>query len=267
MDSTALALTLAGFGVVLIAIGYQRHHIHRDRSAVLHGVSGALLFVSGALLLALALNFNTYARLRPGEPLAELSIEKSGADSFRVRLLRIPAGDLQVFTLQGDRWEMQARLLQWHGWTTWFGLSSNIRLEQLYGINPAKSGKNDAEGYASSYSLSRNPGIHLWAWQTQHSKLLTALSTRLIKTGMLPLQNGLRYHLYFQENQLVARQINSPSPVAPAASPTSVAKPAFVNEFNRQTQNNSDTTDDTSSEVTSSSANSTGSSVSNSVLD
>jgi hypothetical protein len=240
MNSTALALTLASFGVVLIAISYQRHRTHRDRSAILHGVSGAVLFMSGALLLALALNFNTYTQLRNGEPLAELSIEKSAANSFQVRLLRIRAGDLQVFTLQGERWQMEAKLLQWHGWANWLGLSSNIRLEALRSISRHNNNSVTFDSYANSYSLNSNPGIDLSAWQGQYPQLFSVLSTRSLNTNSLPLQNGLRYHLYFQDGEIMARQINMPiKPTASSNTAGSVAQPEFVNEFNRQKQESS----------------------------
>jgi hypothetical protein len=243
MDSTALASALAGFGVLLIAISYQRHRVGRDLSALVHGGSGALLFLGGALLFAVALNFNTYAPLRPGEPLAELSIEKSSANNFQARLLRIPAGDLQVFTLQGERWDMQARLLQWQGWTARLGLSNNIRLEQLNSLSVGRNNSNAPSTYANSYSLSRNPGINLWAWQQQYPERFTALRTRALQTATLPLQNGLRFHLYLVDGALVARQINTPGATARSTAVASVALPDFINELNRQTQNSSTAAD------------------------
>ena len=45
MDATGLALTLAGFGVLLIAISYQRHLTRRDISALMHGMVGAALII------------------------------------------------------------------------------------------------------------------------------------------------------------------------------------------------------------------------------
>ena len=239
MDSTALALTLSGFGVLLIAISYQRHRDRRDHSALLHGISGAILFIGGALLLAVSLNLNTYAAIRSGEPLAELSIEKSAAGSYQVRLLRIPAGDLQVITLQGESWDMQARLLKWDGWANSLGLRSNIRLEQLNSLST--HGKNKAvSGYASSYSLSRDPGIRLWAWQARHPQLLKVLSTTTLTTDSMPLQDGLRFHLYLLNDQLIARQINTPARKS-ASNSTQTVMPYsdFSSELKRQEQTSS----------------------------
>lgn len=206
MDSIALALTLIGFGVLLIALSYQRHRHHRDVSALLHGLSGAALAVGGMLLFMLTLNFNTYDALRPEQPLAELSVERASPKTFNVRLMRIPAGDLQVFALNGDHWQVEARLLTWHGWTHWLGLSSNIRLEKLNGSDDATTPPSNT----GSYLLNRTPGLRLVALQQRFPKLLDFLSSRTLQTEHFPLQGGQRFHLYFSDGQLLARAINQP---------------------------------------------------------
>lgn len=222
MDSTALALTLAGFGVLLIALSYQRHLHRRTLAALAHGIGGAILFLGGALLLALALNFNTYDELRADQPLAELSIEQAGPQTFQVRLMRIPAGDLQVFTLKGDRWQLNAQLLEWHGWAQWLGLGVNVRLEQLtstFDKPPTKNGKAEIAG-SNSYRLSRNPGISLWDLQQQYPERVQALSTQALQTTAFPLQNSVRFHIYLSNGALTARPINQPKSAKRLNAPT-----------------------------------------------
>lgn len=222
MDSTALALVLAAFGVLLIALSYQRHRHRRTPSALAHGIAGALLFVGGALLLALALNFNTYDELRTDQPLAELSIEQAGPQTYQVRLMRIPAGDLQVFALKGDRWQLNAQLLEWQGWAQWLGLTVNIRLEQLTStLNKPATRKQPATTISSnSYRLSRNPGISLWDLQQQYPERLQVLRTQALQTVPFPLQNNVRFHIYLSNGELTARPINRPKAAARQNAPT-----------------------------------------------
>ena len=249
MDSTALALTLVGFGVLLIVISYQRHRHHRDVSALLHGVSGALLFLCGALLLALALNFNTYDRLTPDQPLAELSIEQAGPQTYRAHLMRIPAGDLQVFTLTGDHWQLQAHLLQWHRWAQWLGLSANIRLEQL--ISTATPGKVSSRNASIStvkgisYTLSSNPGISLWTMPQQHRGGSRVLDTQVLETDPLPLQDGMRFHVYLSDGHLTARAINLPKAIKPPSATTTGRSKAGVIPDGALNAENPDTDIDT----------------------
>lgn len=232
MDATGLALTLAGFGVLLIAISYQRHLTRRDVSALLHGLSGGLIFLGGALLLAVSFNFNTYAALSDDQPLAELSVEQSATGKYQVRLLRLPTGDLQVLNLEGDFWLIQARVAQWYGWPTWLGLNRHIRLETLNSMERNK--RIDANHpYSSSYSLSREPGIRLWDWQATHLADLNLLETNEVASEPMPLKHGLRFHIFVHEGKLIARQINSPIR-RPTNSSSGVSAETFTNEFNRQ---------------------------------
>jgi hypothetical protein len=223
MESTALALTLIGFGVALIALSYQRHHHRRNLSASGHGIAGAVLFLSGTVLFALGLNFNTYDKLTPDEVLAELSIEQTAPQTFQVRLMRIPAGDLQVFTLKGDHWRMQSQLLQWQGWSRWLGLNANIRLEQLSSsvetpLKPDKEKPNKKSqiptagnpSTGNSYQLSPNPGISLWDLKQQYPERLPTLNTQALQTELYPLEGGKRFHIELKNGALTARIVNQP---------------------------------------------------------
>ena len=249
MDSTGLALALAAFGVVLIGITYRRHRNRRHRSALLHGLCGALLFIGGALLLATSMNFATYTHLRQDQPLAELSVVQSGAHNFSVRLLRIPSGDLQIFILKGERWQVQARLLTWQGWPTQLGLNSNVRLEQLNSLDSSQKNSADTAN-ASSYTLSPDPGLRLWAWQEKHPNFLSTLTTNVVLSEPMPLKDGLRFHLFIVDGKLVARQINTVvKPTTDNKGQTSIPLRTFSDEFNRQLLNREEPTDDVTEEV------------------
>lgn len=236
MDSTALALTLAGFGVLLIALSYQRHLHQRTVSALAHGIGGAGLFLAAMLLLALTLNFNTYDELKAEQPLAELSVEQISPQTFSVSLMRIPAGDLQVFTLNGNRWQLEARVLNWHGRSRWLGLDANIRLEHLLSSN-----QQTADQTHNRYVLNRTPGIRLVRLQQAYPRLLDFLSSHTLMTEPMPLENALRFQIYFNQGQLLARAINRPN----APKPRSAVAPVISYRGLKEAinQGNNDTTD------------------------
>ena len=234
MDSTALAIVLACFGVVLILLSYQRLVQHRIGSALGHGLGGAALFLLGALLFTVALNFNTYERWQTDQPVAQLSFEKTGLHSYRVSLMRIPSGDLQVFNLNGDEWRVEAQQLSWSGWSQRLGLQAGIRLQYLL-----SSGKDaDKSKVATQYTLSRNPGIDLWKLSEQHPQALRNLTVRLLRSDNMPLTDDLRYHLYATTTGLNARAINQRTPPsAPASAPAPmVTSSAAASHPNNQNQ-------------------------------
>ena len=237
MDATGLALTLAGFGVLLIAISYQRHLTRRDISALMHGMGGAALIIGGALLLAVSINFNSYTVLSEDEPLAELSLEQTGNNEFQARLLRIPSGDLQTLNLKGDAWRIQARLVQWQGWPTWLGLNRHIRFDS---INSTDNGKKNTGHYA----LSREPKFSVWSGQAEYLANLKLLEITEAASEPMPLKHGLRFHLFVHAGKLIARQINSPIKRSSRSSDhTTVSLETFTNEFNRQLDSDGQSTE------------------------
>jgi len=200
MDSPALALLIAGFGVLLIALGFQRQMQHAIWSGVSYGVTGTLMTLIGGLMFAISLNINTYERSPTIQPLAQISIEQSDARQFRVSLMRIPSGDLQVFQLRGDTWHLTARQLNWYGWTELIGMHSNTRLETLL------SNGSDS----NFYSLNRNPGIDLASLPLRVPVTQTVLQSGVLTSLDIPLQNGSRYQINVTATGLDIRAINQP---------------------------------------------------------
>jgi len=200
MDSPALALLIAGFGVLLIALGFQRQMQHAIWSGVSYGVTGTLMTLTGGLMFAISLNINTYERSPTIQPLAQISIEQSDARQFRVSLMRIPSGDLQVFQLRGDTWHLTARQLNWYGWTELIGMHSNTRLETLL------SNGSDS----NFYSLNRNPGIDLASLPLRVPVTQTVLQSGVLTSLDIPLQNGSRYQINVTATGLDIRAINQP---------------------------------------------------------
>lgn len=200
MDSPALALLIAGFGALLIALGFQRQMQHSIWAGISYSMVGTLMMLGGGLMFAVALNINTYERSPTSHPLAQITIEQTDTHAFRVSLMRIPSGDLQVFQLRGDAWHVTARQLNWSGWTDWIGMHSNTRLQNLI------SNGNDA----NFYTLSRNPGIDLASLPLQFPLSQTVLQTRVLTSADYPLQNGLRYQISATDTGLDIRAINQP---------------------------------------------------------
>lgn len=200
MDSPALGLLIAGFGIVLIALGYQRQMQHAILSGVSYGICGTLMFLSGALMFAVALNISTYERSPTTQPLAQITIEQIEPHLFNVSLMRIPSGDLQVFRMRGDTWHVTARQLTWFGWPQLIGMHSNTRLQNLI------SNGSDA----NFYTLGRNPGIDLASLPLRFPITQTILQSGVLTSTEYPLQDGLRYQIGVIEKGLDIRAINAP---------------------------------------------------------
>jgi hypothetical protein len=207
MDATPIALALALFGLVLLALAC--HRIYRARliagsGALLGGA--ALLAVAGALF-TVSLNLRTYARLTYEAPVAELVFEKRGPKTYQLTMVRIPSGDLQIFMLDGDEWQLDARVLKWKGWVTLLGLDAQYRLERLSGRY--RDIQDERTAKRTVYPLTENPGLDLWTVATDHPNRLPWVDAVYGSATYLPMADGARFRVTLSQTGLLARPMNS----------------------------------------------------------
>lgn len=170
MNSDAVALVVALFGVLLLALACQRLFRARFLSAGGSAFTGLLLLAIAALTFVVSLNFHTYARLTHEQPVAEIVFETRGPQRYRATLTQMPSGEMQVFILAGDEWQLDARVLKWQGWANLLGLDAQYRLERVSGrYRDIEQERHDDR---TVYELSENPGIDLWKLSTQYPRWL-----------------------------------------------------------------------------------------------
>lgn len=216
MPYTALTVLLGFFAVTLLSLGSHRLMRVRYWAAAGNLIAGFVLLAAGGLLYVLSLNLQTYVPLTPNNPIAELTFNKTGQSSYRATLMRLPAGDLQVFNLNGDAWRLEARVLEWRGWPNVFGLVRQFRLERIGG-RARDDNKNSAP---PSYSLSSNPGLDLWQWVMNRAEKPTIVQATFTSSDIVPLTDNARYRIVMGPTgvlaEVVATEPPSPRPLTVA---------------------------------------------------
>jgi hypothetical protein len=97
-------------------------------------IIGAPLAIIGSVLGLLGLNTQTFARLTYEAPVADVSIHAldPSHSTYRVTIKRLDGPNLiMTCDLQGDEWEMGARVQRWRPWANVLGLDSTYTLDQI----------------------------------------------------------------------------------------------------------------------------------------
>ena len=210
MDVRALAFALAGFGVLLLVLAVSRLYTARWLAAAGSVLAGALLLAAGAGLLLVALNLGTYERLTHEAPVADLVFEARDKQRFKANLIRIPDGEMQVFLLNGDDWQLDARILKWQGWANLLGLDAQFRLERISGRY--RDIELERTAPRTVYQLAENPGLDLWELaQREQDWLPPVLDAVYGSATYLPMADGARYQVSLTQSGLVARPLNEPA--------------------------------------------------------
>lgn len=201
------ALTLAALllaGVLLIAALHswrRRRWLQGGR----RGMGGLLLLGLALLAGSVAANLHTYSRLTAERPVAILAFAAAGPDRFEV-LLTLPGGDSAVYSLEGDEWQLDARVLTWRGPARLFGLDNLYRLERLSGR--WRDPDRERTGPRSVHPLAKTAGLDLWTLAREHGRWLPWVDAVYGSAAYLPLSDGARYAVVLGPSGLLARPLD-----------------------------------------------------------
>jgi hypothetical protein len=212
MNSDAIAIVIAVFGGLLLILACQRLLRARFVAATGSALMGFLLLACAALFFVVSLNLHTYARLTYEQPIAEIVFEGRAPQSYRATLTRMPGGEMQIFMLSGDEWQLDARVLKWKGWANLLGLDAQYRLERVGGRYRDIEQERHAE--RTVYSLSENPGVDLWEMSTKYPRWLPFVDAIYGSATYMPMSEGARYRVSLTQSGLIARPLNSQAELA-----------------------------------------------------
>ncbi len=214
MDSTLLGdstlyifSSVTAIAAVALLVAAIRSVINRKTLRALSCTTvAALLLAASAVAVAILAHVYTYQRLTHERLVADIVIERLGHQHYKVRLLTAPTQQ-RIYDLKGDQWQLDARILKWHGWANVLGLDTLYRLERLSSrysdVQQARNVPHDA------HALSRRGGIDLWQLAQKYGSWLPGIDARYGNATYMPLGNGARYSVYITSSGLITRPANA----------------------------------------------------------
>lgn len=207
MISNAVILIIAIFGMLLLILACQRLLRARLLAAGGSAFTGALLLAVAAVLFVVSSNLHTYERLTFERPVAEIVFQQRAPQSFNATLTQVPNGEIQMFVLAGDEWQLDARVLKWKGWANLFGLDAQYRLERVSGRYRDITQERTAE--RTVYPLAENPGLDLWQLTLDKPGRLPFVDAVYGNAAYMPMSDGARYEISITQSGLIARPVNA----------------------------------------------------------
>lgn len=173
--------------------------------AWLRGTAG-LAFLALALLIGvIAYDLRSYDPQVQDKPLVTLSFSADGPQRYRVNLLE--GGEEREVTLEGDLWQLDARLLGWKGLAALIGLQPGYRLEKLSGRFLAIEQQQSAR--FARVALAESPyGIDLWRWLRLGQHDLFLFEPQAARVTYLPIADGAVFSVSLGPTGLMAQPMN-----------------------------------------------------------
>jgi hypothetical protein len=206
MTTSALSIAFALCGLALLVLSCQRVLRARLMAAGTSALSGALLLSIAALLFVVSANLRTYARLTRERPVAQIVFQQSEPQRFNATLTQVPDGQIRMFVLAGDEWQLDARVLKWQGWANVLGLDAQYRLERVSGRY--RDIEQERSAPRTVYALTDNPGLDLWALATGYPRWVNFVDAMYGSATYMPMVDGARYEISITQSGLIARPMN-----------------------------------------------------------
>lgn len=203
----AIFMLLGLFGLWLTLRGLK----HCCKLRPLKGCSltccGALLCAISLLVIATVINIASYARLTHEQPIADLHFNQLAPQKYRVEVTFLEENRQQEFDIIGDEWQLDAKVLKWHGYANLMGFNAQYKLHRLAGRYSTLEQTNSQP--ASAYDLNADPGLDVWHFARRYPQLLPLIDAHYGSAVFLPMADKAEFKVYMTQNGLIARPMNN----------------------------------------------------------
>lgn len=202
--SAAIAVCVL-VGLLFLLFAVRRLRDRRYGGCVMHGLSSAVFFLAAACVGLIGVNLLTYARLTNEQAAVEAQFKRTGEQQYDT-LLTYPAGETQRFTLRGDEWQIDARVLKWHAFVNVLGFDTAYRLDRISGRYADLQRERGPD--RTVFALNPPGRIDVWSLVHSYSRYVPWADALYGSATYVPMSDGARYSVTVSQSGLVARPLN-----------------------------------------------------------
>jgi hypothetical protein len=205
MTFTALIFVCALFSVLFLIASARRFRRRQLLAGTAHGATSLILILLCVCAVLLGLNLRTYQRLTLEQPAGELQLTRSGEQQYDAAL-SYPGGERQDFTLRGDEWQVDARVLKWHAFANLLGFDTAYRLERISGrYSDIKAEQSQPR---TVYALETPARVDPWELVRRYHGWIPWVDALYGSATYLPMADGALYEIKVSQSGVLARPLN-----------------------------------------------------------
>jgi hypothetical protein len=204
-----LVLAMVSFSLVLGGLsGLWRRHVIGGCTRL---CCGLVLAGGVAAAGAIGLGLQAYSRLTYEQQAVRISFVQQAPDAYTA-VLRFPDRTEHQFLLQGQEWQVDARVLRWKGPAVVAGMDTLFRLERVSGRH--RNLAREREGPRSVYDL-RHQGdwgsewLDPWHLAKRYPDRAQWVDAVYGSATYLPMADGAQYEVVVTASGLAARPLNA----------------------------------------------------------
>ena len=203
-----LAAISFGFAFLAFFFLFRMLHCVQRRRVVRAGGSCVSCLVSAAIAGAggmLLLSYLTYGRLIEEQLVSRIEFRRVSADEFQARVMVTGKKD-EFYTLRGDEWQMDAKIVTWKPPMTVLGLDPIYQLDRLSG----RYGEIDRERTEprTVHSLTPESPVDVWSIARRFPLLMPGVDAHYGTATYVPMADGAQFEVTLSRDALIARPSN-----------------------------------------------------------
>jgi hypothetical protein len=179
----------------------RRHYVAVGGSCVSCCVS-ALICGAGVVLL---LSLFSYGRLIDEKIVGRIEFRHISPQEFQARLMLAGEKD-RLFTLHGDEWQLDAKIVTWKPPMTILGLDPMYQLDRLSGRYSEIS--REVSATRTVHSLAPAMPVDIWRAARQFPMLTPGMDAFYGTATYVPMADGALYEISLSRDALIARPAN-----------------------------------------------------------
>ena len=191
------------FFLIRIFDSVRRNRILRAGGSCINACVSAAFCAAGVVLL---LSYMSFGRLVAERPVSRIEFRQISPQEFQARLMISGEAD-QFFTLRGDEWQMDAKIVTWKPPATILGLDPMYQLDRLSGRYSEID--HEVSQARTVHSLSPPIPVDIWRVARRFPFLTPGVDAYYGTATYLPMADGARYEVSLSRDALIARPSNS----------------------------------------------------------
>ena len=203
----ALAILIVILGLVALYFAAKLLSNSHWLLGWLKGMFGLFLVSVAILFVLVAFDLLGYKHVLNDKPIATLSFERLGPQSYRAILVESDGVETR-FDLSGDQWQLDARVIRWSSFVAGWGVKPAYRLDRLAGRY--YSLEKERQNTRTVYSLideDAGSGVDVWPVLQASSEWLP-IDAQYGSATYLPMDDGTLYSISLSYAGLVGKPLN-----------------------------------------------------------
>lgn len=172
----------------------------------LRGMTGIVLAACAVLLALSAFDVYSYKQFSKEQSIANLSFTKVASQRYQVSLVD-SQGVEAIHELNGDLWQLDARVIKWHNSLAALGLTAGYRLDRLSGRYYSLEKEHTAQRTVHELGNSKSV-LDIWRWLKEYGNQLSIIDASYGSATYLPMSDGALFSVTLSSSGLLARPLN-----------------------------------------------------------